>query len=123
DHIWNPSHCQKRGLPQSWVDALADAHESGFENDDQTIYVDPSQLKSCDEEPSVVDRRDYVDRSEMESLARGHTPTNQFHGVHDLRLAIEIGKQLGVEVSAVTRAAITRRQIVRAIQDAIEEDG
>ena len=40
DDIWSVEHCRLRGVPEQWVAELADAFESGFENDMQTIYVD-----------------------------------------------------------------------------------
>lgn len=40
DDIWSVEHCLQRGLPQSWIDDLADCFESNFDQDLQTIYVD-----------------------------------------------------------------------------------
>jgi len=38
DEIWSPEHCAARGVPNDWVDELADTFESGFQHDRQTIY-------------------------------------------------------------------------------------
>lgn len=43
DDIWSLQHCRLRGVPESWIDALADGFESGFRSDDQTIYVKNQQ--------------------------------------------------------------------------------
>ncbi len=36
--IWSVAHCQERGVPQSWIDEFADAFESGYASDRDTIY-------------------------------------------------------------------------------------
>jgi hypothetical protein len=36
--IWSLEHCQRRGVPQVWIDELQDCFESGFRSDRQTIY-------------------------------------------------------------------------------------
>ncbi|QDS93256.1 hypothetical protein FF011L_20180 [Roseimaritima multifibrata] len=38
DDIWSPEHCRKAGVPESWIDELSEAYESGFQSDRQTIY-------------------------------------------------------------------------------------
>ncbi len=40
DDIWSVDHCRERGVPESWIEELADCYESGFRRDDQTIYVE-----------------------------------------------------------------------------------
>lgn len=95
DMIWNVEHCRSRGVPESWIEALADAHESGFDSDAQTIYVDSS--------PGTI------------------APTNQYHGIHDLKLALAIGRQLGLDVERLAAASSSRRRIVEAIRQEIEE--
>lgn len=96
DHVWSEPFCRQRGIPESWVRELADAHESGFERDHQTLYVDGG------------------DAGRMRV-------TNQYHGVHDRKLALRIAEQFGLDVDRVTAGSVTDRQIVRAIQDAVEE--
>ncbi|MEM6469215.1 MAG: hypothetical protein AAF802_06565 [Planctomycetota bacterium] len=44
DEIWSREHCEARGLPQDWINELADAFESGFNRDDQTIYTDAGRV-------------------------------------------------------------------------------
>ncbi len=39
DDIWSIDHCRQRGIPQAWIDEMADCYESGFRHDTQTIYV------------------------------------------------------------------------------------
>lgn len=39
DEIWSVETCRRVGVPESWVQALADSFESGFADDSQTIYV------------------------------------------------------------------------------------
>ena len=38
DDLWSVAHCRLRGVPEPWIAELADAFESGFRNDSQTIY-------------------------------------------------------------------------------------
>ncbi len=40
DDIWSVEHCRLRRVPESWIDELSEAFESGFRSDKQTIYVD-----------------------------------------------------------------------------------
>ena len=40
DEIWSLQHCRLRHVPEDWIDQLADAFESGFDSDRQTIYTD-----------------------------------------------------------------------------------
>jgi hypothetical protein len=38
--IWPVSFCREQGVPESWIDELADSFESGFRSRMQEIYVD-----------------------------------------------------------------------------------
>lgn len=38
--IWSADICRQKGIPDAWIDELADAYESGFDRDDDTIYYD-----------------------------------------------------------------------------------
>ncbi|RMF44096.1 MAG: hypothetical protein D6753_03455 [Planctomycetota bacterium] len=40
DHIWSEDYCRRRGVPQAWIDELADCYESSFFRDTETIYVE-----------------------------------------------------------------------------------
>jgi hypothetical protein len=40
DDIWSLEHCRLRGIPEVWIEELADCFESGFRSDRQTIYVE-----------------------------------------------------------------------------------
>jgi hypothetical protein len=40
DDIWPVDLCTAKGVPEAWVNELADTFESGFRSDDQTIYFD-----------------------------------------------------------------------------------
>ncbi|MEO1618404.1 MAG: hypothetical protein AAFV88_21305 [Planctomycetota bacterium] len=44
DEIWNVAHCESRGVPEAWIRELADAFESSFQRDDQTIYTDEGPI-------------------------------------------------------------------------------
>jgi hypothetical protein len=39
DDIWSLEHCLQRGVPATWMQELGDCYESGFDHDDQTIYI------------------------------------------------------------------------------------
>lgn len=91
DEIWSLEHCQERGVPEAWVEELADTFESGFRSDSQTIYW------------------------------KGNV-TNQFHGVHDVKLAIRVAESMGLDIDRVTAAALGRMAIVRAIKEAVMDE-
>ncbi|MGV3485719.1 MAG: hypothetical protein ACO1RT_14980 [Planctomycetaceae bacterium] len=38
DEIWSIEYCRQRGVPDAWIEELADSFESGFRNDSETIY-------------------------------------------------------------------------------------
>jgi hypothetical protein len=38
--IWPVELCHDKGLPESWIDELADCYESGFQTPLQSIYLD-----------------------------------------------------------------------------------
>lgn len=42
NEIWSVQTCRESGVPQEWIDVLADAYESGFKTDNRTIYVGDS---------------------------------------------------------------------------------
>jgi hypothetical protein len=48
-------------------------------------------------------------------------PVNQFEGVRDVDLACKIGRLLRIDVSQILSSHSTRREVVRAIREAIEE--
>lgn len=39
DEIWSVEHCRDQGVPEAWISELADAYESGYRSDHDTIYV------------------------------------------------------------------------------------
>lgn len=45
--------------------------------------------------------------------------TNQYHGVRDLDLAIELARSLGVDVDRILGVTAGRRAIVRALKEAV----
>jgi len=90
DEIWSEETCRESGVPPTWIAEMSDALESGFNTDDQTIYVE-------------------------------NRPTNQYHGIRDLDLAIRIGKVLGIDTERATQTALSRRSIVNAIKSAVFE--
>ena len=38
DEIWAPETCREKGVPDAWIEELADTFESGFKTDRETIY-------------------------------------------------------------------------------------
>lgn len=36
--IWPVDYCRQRGVPEEWIEELADAFESGYQQDRDTIY-------------------------------------------------------------------------------------
>jgi hypothetical protein len=39
DDIWSVEHCRLRGVPEAWIEELADCYESGFDRPAHTIFV------------------------------------------------------------------------------------
>ena len=39
DEFWNEETCRNSGVPQSWIQEMSDAIESGYTTDAETIYV------------------------------------------------------------------------------------
>jgi hypothetical protein len=91
DEIWSMEHCRQRGVPEVWVEELADTFESGFNRDSQKIYW------------------------------KGNV-TNQYHGVHDVVLAIQVAKSMGLDVDRVTATALGRKAIIQTIKQALMDD-
>jgi hypothetical protein len=40
DEIWSVETCRQQGIPETWIDELQAAFESGFDSDRNTIYED-----------------------------------------------------------------------------------
>ena len=38
DEIWSTRTCRESGVPEAWIEELADTFESGFRSDRETIY-------------------------------------------------------------------------------------
>lgn len=38
DEIWDVDTCRREGVPEAWIEELADSYESGFDSDRNTIY-------------------------------------------------------------------------------------
>ncbi|QDV61756.1 hypothetical protein [Crateriforma conspicua] len=102
DYLWSPQMCREKRVPESWIDALLDVHESGFVHDGQTIYVDAPPGDT-----SAGPGRQRI--------------TNQYAGVSDVKLAIAIARQFGLDVERYQATSMTRRRVVHQIQQAIEE--
>lgn len=90
DDIWSVEHCRERRVPENWILEMADAYESGFSSDSETLYTD-----------------------------RGLT--NQYHGIHDIDLAIRLAHTMNIKVTENDRARLGRIRLVQAIKDAILE--
>jgi len=90
DDIWSVEHCRARRVPEAWINELADAFESSFFVDSQTIYLDRQRLA-------------------------------QYHGVRDVDLATRVAATLGLDVDRLLARALSRRDAVRAIKEAVME--
>jgi hypothetical protein len=40
EEIWSIEYCRRRGIPDAWIEELAQGYESGFRSDEQTIYLE-----------------------------------------------------------------------------------
>ena len=90
DEIWSTEYCISHGVPQDWVDELADCYESGFRRRTDTIFYEGN-------------------------------PTNQFHGVRDLHLAIRLAHYLGVDTDRVLAYTFGDIAAVHALREAVDE--
>ena len=95
DDVWSVELCRRRGVPQEWIDRLADAYESDPSRPDQTLHVDDGQ--------------------------GSWQAANQYHGVRDVDVARAVADELGVPRDELETCGRSRRGIVRAIRVAIEE--
>ncbi|TWU46216.1 hypothetical protein Poly51_56120 [Rubripirellula tenax] len=92
--LWPIDHCRLRGVPEPWIAELTDTFESGFDNDRDTIYAN---------DISFAQRQ----------------PTNQFHGIRDVDLAMRLGRELGVDVQRLQSTALGRATLVAAIKQTL----
>lgn len=88
--IWSVDHCRQRRVPAQWIDELAEAFESSFFRDRETIYIDDKKV-------------------------------NQYHGIHDLDLAIRLARFLGVDVDRYRSVISDRGALVQALKEAAED--
>lgn len=44
DHIWSLQHCRSRGIPEDWIQELADGYESGLDLEETTIYFNDKKV-------------------------------------------------------------------------------
>ena len=49
------------------------------------------------------------------------SPTNQFHGVRDVDLAIKLGSVLGIHTQSIIDRSLTRAAVVAAIKEEVFE--
>ena len=94
DEIWSVDLCQQRGVPAAWIEELTDCFESDFSIDSQTIY---------------------------EHTGNRIGPTNQYKGIRDVDLAMKLGSYLDLDVTSLQAASLSRADLVRRIQEEIEE--
>ncbi|KAA5543752.1 hypothetical protein FYK55_11235 [Roseiconus nitratireducens] len=88
DEIWSVAHCRSRRIPEPWIEELADAYESGFQSDRETIYTDVGM-------------------------------TNQYHGIRDVDLAVQLARSMGIQVDDHALARLGRNRLVQAIKEAV----
>ncbi len=60
--------------------------------------------------------------STQETIYYHNKPVNQFEGIRDVDLACKLGVVLGIDVSSILARHRSRRDVVLAIQEAVEED-
>ena len=58
---------------------------------------------------------------DSQTIYVGDQQTNQYHGIRDVDLAMKLAESLGLDAQDVTRTAITRRAMVRAIKETVME--
>ena len=95
NHIWSLETCRREGIPEAWIEELKDGSESGFDIDQNTIYV--------------------------EGEFGGEKMVNQYEGVLDLHLAYKLAEYIGIDWQRETATALGRAAEVKALQDALDE--
>ncbi len=58
-------------------------------------------------------------QTDSQTIYVGNDVTNQYHGVRDLDLAIQVARSMGLDVDRVTATALGRLAVVQAIKDAV----
>ncbi|MBX3423317.1 MAG: hypothetical protein KF752_17295 [Pirellulaceae bacterium] len=58
---------------------------------------------------------------DSQTIYVGDHVTNQYLGIRDVDLAIELARVLGLNIDRLTTGALSRRALVLALQEAIEE--
>ena len=58
-------------------------------------------------------------QTDSQTIYVGNNVTNQYHGVRDLDLAIQIARTLGLDVDRLKATALGRPAVVQAIKDAV----
>ncbi|MEM6364866.1 MAG: hypothetical protein AAF539_02585 [Planctomycetota bacterium] len=96
DDLWSVEHCRLRGVPDEWIDRLADAYETSYRISSETIYI--------------ADKH------------HGRRVVNQYHGIRDVDLAMEIGRLLGIDVEQIASVSIGRQAIVQRIKEAVFDE-
>ena len=78
DEIWSEATCRDAGVPEAWIEELAENYESGFDSDTNTIYGEDGKL------------------------------TNQYRGVSDLALAHKLADFIGLDWKNAVALAFDR---------------
>ncbi len=58
---------------------------------------------------------------DTETIYASDGPTNQYHGVRDVDVAIRLGETLGIDIEHLRCLAFSRAALVQAIREAVEE--
>jgi hypothetical protein len=61
-------------------------------------------------------------RSDQSTIYYQGEVVNQFEGVRDVDLACKLGEYLGLKVKQIVASCWSRASVVRALQEAMEED-
>ena len=88
---------------------------------DEIWGVDHCRLRGVPE-PWITELQDAFESAfadDRHTIYVGDRPTNQYHGVRDVDLAIKSGESLGIDVSRVTTGVTNRRDCVIAIKQAV----
>lgn len=60
-------------------------------------------------------------KADSQTIYKDEQIVNQYHGLRDVDIAIKLGEFLGVDVKELECYAPSRRSLVRAITEAVEE--
>ena len=58
---------------------------------------------------------------DRDTIYVGERPTNQFHGIRDIDLAVRLAEFLGVQTETLIATSLSRRHLYQRLVEAVDE--